>query len=55
LDDELWPDAETRQQLSAVFPGIFNGCTSVADVKEYQVAQCLDPVKERRSWGEKKD
>jgi len=49
LEDELqWPDAEKRQQLAAVLPGMFHGCIGVADVKEYLVAKYLDPVKERR-------
>jgi hypothetical protein len=55
LEDELqWPDAEKRQQLAAVFSGMFNGCIGVADVKEYQVVKVLDPVEERRSWSGKK-
>ena len=55
LDDELqWPDAEKRQELAATYPGMFNGCIGVADVKEYQVVKYLDPVKERRSWSGKK-
>ncbi len=55
LEDELqWPDAEKRQELPAVFPGLFHGCIGVADVKEYQVVKHLDPVKERRSWSGKK-
>jgi hypothetical protein len=55
LEDELqWPDAEKRQELAAVFPGMFHGCIGVADVKEYQVVKYLDPVKERRSWSGKK-
>jgi hypothetical protein len=46
LEDELqWPDAEKRQQLATVFPGMFSGCIGVADVKEYQVVKCLDPIK----------
>jgi hypothetical protein len=44
-----WSDAEKREELAAVFPGMFKGCVGVADVKEY-----LDPVKERRSWSGKK-
>jgi len=55
LEDELqWPDAEKRQELGAVFPGIFNGCIGVSDVKEYQVVKYLDTVKERRNWSGKK-
>ncbi len=55
LEDELqWPDAEKRQELGAVFPGMFNGCIGVSDVKEYQVVKYLDTVKERRSWSGKK-
>jgi len=55
LEDELqWPDAEKRQQLAAVLPGMFHGCIGVADVKEYLVAKYLDPVMERRSWSGKK-
>jgi len=51
LEDELqWPDAEKRQELGAVFPGMINGCIGVSDVKEYQVLKDLDTVKERRSW-----
>jgi hypothetical protein len=35
LEDEVqWPDVK-RQQLAAVFPGVFHGCIGVADVKEY--------------------
>jgi hypothetical protein len=46
LEDEIqWPDAEKRQELAAVFPGMFHGCIGVADVKEYQVVKYLDPVK----------
>jgi hypothetical protein len=56
LEDELqWPDAEKRQELGAVFPGMFNGCIGVSDVKEYQVVKYLDTVKEKRSWSGKKD
>jgi hypothetical protein len=55
LEDELeWPDAEKRQELAAVFPGMFHGCIGLADVKEYQVVKYLDPVKGRRSWSGKK-
>ena len=55
LEDELqWPDAEKRQELGAVFPGMFNGCIGVSDVKEYQVVKYLDTVKERRSWSSDK-
>jgi hypothetical protein len=55
LEDKLqWPDAKKRQQLAVVFPGKFNGCIGVADVKEYQVVKYLDPFKERRSWTGKK-
>jgi hypothetical protein len=55
LEDELqWPDAEKRQELGAVFPGMFIGCIGVSDVKEYQVVTYLDTVKERRTWSEKK-
>ena len=51
LENELqWPDAEKRQELGAVFPGMINGCIGVSDVKEYQVLKDLDTVKERRSW-----
>jgi len=51
LEDELqWPDAEKDSS----FPGMFNGCIGVADVKEYQVVKYLDLVKERRSWSGKK-
>jgi hypothetical protein len=39
---EVWPDAEKRQQLGSV---LFNGCVGVADENEYQVVQCIDPVK----------
>jgi hypothetical protein len=50
LEDELqWPDAEKRQELGAVFPGMFKGCVGVSDVKEYEVVKYLDPAKERRS------
>jgi hypothetical protein len=38
-----------------VYPGIFNGCIGVGDVKEYQVVKYKDPVKERHLWSEKKD
>ncbi len=35
FEDELQgPDTEKRQELSAVFPGMFEGCVGVADVKE---------------------
>jgi hypothetical protein len=55
LEDELQqPDAEKRQELAALFPGMFHGCIGVADVKEYQVVKYLDPVQERRSWSGKK-
>jgi len=55
LDDEMkWPDEERRQELANVYPGIFNGCIGVADVKEYQVVKFKDPIKERRSWSGKK-
>ena len=55
LDDQLqWPDADKRQELASVFPGMFHGCVGIADVKEYQVVKYLDPVKERRSWSGKK-
>jgi len=55
LEDELqWPDVEKRQKLAAVFPGMFSGCISVVDVKEYQAVKYLDTVKERRSWSGKK-
>jgi hypothetical protein len=56
LDDQFqWPDAEKRQELASVFPGMFHGCVGIADVKEYQVVKYLDPVKERRSWSGKKE
>jgi hypothetical protein len=55
LEDELqWHDAEKRQELGAVFPGMFNGCIGVSDEKEYQVVKYLDTVKEKRSWRGKK-
>ncbi len=55
LDDQLqWPDADKRQELASVFPGMFHGCVGIADVKEYQVVKYLDPVKEKRSWSGKK-
>jgi len=38
LEDELqWPDAEKRQELAAVFPGMFHGCIGVADVRKEEV------------------
>jgi hypothetical protein len=56
LEDELqWLDAEKRQQLATVFPGMFSGCIGMADVKEYQVMKYLDTLKERRSWSGKKN
>lgn len=55
LDDELkWPNEQRRQELANVYPGVFNGCIGVGDVKEYQVVKYKDPVKERRSWSGKK-
>jgi hypothetical protein len=55
LEDELqWPEAEKREELGAVFPGMFNGCIGVSDVKEYQVVKYLGTVKEKRSWSGKK-
>jgi len=55
LDDQLqWPDADKRQELASVFPGMFHGCVGIADVKEYQVVKYLDSVKEGRSWSGKK-
>jgi len=52
LKDELqWPDAENRQQLAAVFPGMFSGCIGVADVKEYQVVKNLDPAIRKEEVG----
>jgi len=55
LDDELkWPNEQRRQELANVYPGIFNGCIGVGDVKEYQVVKYKDPVKERHSWCGKK-
>jgi hypothetical protein len=55
LDDELkWPDEEHRQELANFYPGFFNGCIGVVDVKEYQVVKFKDPVKEQRSWSGKK-
>jgi hypothetical protein len=48
LEDELqWPDAEKRQELAVVLPGMFHGCIGVADVKESQVVKYLDPIKEK--------
>ena len=48
LDDQLqWPDENHRGELANVFPGIFNGCIGIADVKEYQVVKYKDTVKER--------
>jgi len=49
-----WPDADRRQELASVFPGMVHGCVGIADVMEYQVVKYLDPVKERRSWSGKK-
>ncbi len=55
LEDQLqWPDENHRAELANVFPGIFNVCIGIADVKEYQVVKYKDTVKERRSWGRKK-
>jgi hypothetical protein len=36
-----WLDVEKRQELGAVFPGMFKGCVGVADVKENQVVKYL--------------
>jgi hypothetical protein len=56
LDDELkWPNEQCKQELANVYPGIFNGCIGVGDVKEYQVVKYKDPMKERRSWSGKKN
>jgi hypothetical protein len=55
LDDQLqWPDGIHRAELPNIFPGIFNGCIGIADVKEYQVVKYKDHVKGRRSWSGKK-
>ena len=55
LDDEVvWPDENRRQELANNFPGIFNGCIEVGDVKEFQVEKPKDRVKERMSWSGKK-
>jgi hypothetical protein len=44
LDDQLqWPDVEKRQDLAAVFPGMFCGCVVVANVKEYPVVKVFGP------------
>jgi len=40
--------------LANVYPGIFNGCIGVADVKEYELVKFKDPVKKKRSWSGKK-
>jgi hypothetical protein len=47
-DERKWPDIEKKQELGAVFPGLFYCCVSAEEVKEYQVVRYLDPVKERR-------
>jgi hypothetical protein len=48
LEDILqWPDAEQRQQLAAVYLGLFNGYIGVSDVKEHQAVKYLDQVKVR--------
>ncbi len=43
-----------RQELASVYPGIFNGCNRVGDVKEFQVVKAKDSVeKEGREAGKK--
>jgi hypothetical protein len=55
LDDELkWPNEQRRQELANVYPGIFNGCIGVGDVKEYQVVNYKDEGEAFVEW-EKKD
>ena len=55
LDDEVvWHDENRRQELANIFPGIFNGCIGVGDVKEYEVEKPKDHAKERMSWSGKK-
>jgi hypothetical protein len=45
LDDQLqWSDAEKREELATVIPGMYKSCVGVADVKEHQVVNYLDPV-----------
>lgn len=48
LNDQLQrPDENYRQKLASTFPGIFQGCIRVGDVKEFQIQQLVDQVKER--------
>jgi hypothetical protein len=55
-DEEIqWPDANRRQELATIYPGIFKGCVGIADVKEFQVVKYKDTDKERRSWSGKKN
>ena len=55
LDDHLqWLDANWRQELALIFPGILRGCIGVGDVKEFQIEKPKDTMKERQSWSGKK-
>jgi len=55
LDDELqWPGEDHRAELANVYPGIFHRYIGVGDVKEFQVVEFQDPVKERHSFRGKK-
>ncbi len=43
LDDELrCLGVKRRQELTNVYPGIFNSCIGVGDVKEFQVVKAND-------------
>jgi hypothetical protein len=54
LDNDLQCiEGRRRQKLVKVFPEFFLGNASATDIKEYQVVQYLDPVKEQRSCREK--
>ncbi len=50
LDDHLkWLDKDHWWELASnYYPGIFQGCIGVGDIKELKVEKTKDPVKERR-------
>jgi hypothetical protein len=49
LDDELqWPNVDQCQQLAETYDGVFCGCIGISDVKEFEIKNPVDPVKERK-------
>ncbi len=54
LDDQLqWPDENFRLELAGAFPAVFHGSNGVRDVKEFEIQNPVDQVKDQISQSEK--